>query len=232
MDDVNTAQGADETEWVLALDTALGGCCVCLVNLRSRLSYCEAQEGMRGQTEHLLPLIDRVLAQAGVAYQQLGLIAAITGPGSFTGIRVGLAVANALQLGLGVPAVGIDAFTAYRALLPKGIGKHQIIIDTYRDDFFVATYDDYADCNPELRIAVREDILLSGDLPRSGNGLARLHAAGDAFVPEMLDLAAVVLALHDDASLSKSAALNALSPYYMREADTSESRQKAWHITA
>jgi tRNA threonylcarbamoyladenosine biosynthesis protein TsaB len=66
----------------------------------------------RGHAERLMPMIDAVLCEAKAKFSDLGRIAVTTGPGSFTGIRVGIAAARGLALALGIPAVGVGSLTA------------------------------------------------------------------------------------------------------------------------
>src|SRR5690625_3291627 len=75
------------------------------------LSYC-AEKMQRGHAEALFPLLDRLLEDARAEYSGISGIAVCTGPGSFTGIRVGVAAARGLALGLGLVAQGIDRFQA------------------------------------------------------------------------------------------------------------------------
>ena len=66
----------------------------------------------KGQAEALMPLIDVVLAEAGVTVDRLGVIGVGTGPGNFTGVRIAVAAARGLALGLGIPAIGVSGFDA------------------------------------------------------------------------------------------------------------------------
>lgn len=66
----------------------------------------------RGHAERLFPMIDEVLAEAGAGFDDLTRVAVCTGPGSFTGLRVGVAAARGLALGCGIPAVGVTRFEA------------------------------------------------------------------------------------------------------------------------
>lgn len=69
----------------------------------------------RGHAEALFPMIESVLARAGMAYGDLTRLAVCTGPGSFTGLRIGVAAARGLALALGIPAIGVSRFEALAA---------------------------------------------------------------------------------------------------------------------
>ena len=66
----------------------------------------------RGQAERLMPLLERVLAEAGKAWADIDRIGVGVGPGNFTGIRISVAAARGLALSLAVPAIGVDGFEA------------------------------------------------------------------------------------------------------------------------
>ena len=89
----------------------------------------------RGQDGYLIPLVQDALAEAGLVFGDLTRIGVVTGPGSFTGLRVGLAAAKGLALALGIPAVGISAFDLYRAAAG---GDPVVALDTLRGDAFSA----------------------------------------------------------------------------------------------
>ena len=75
----------------------------------------ESQPMKRGHAEALMPLIARVIKEAGIAFTALDRIAVTTGPGSFTGLRVGLSAARGIALAAGKPVVGLTTLTAYAA---------------------------------------------------------------------------------------------------------------------
>lgn len=94
---------------ILAIDTSAGQCAVALSGERT---WTRAEPMTRGHAEALFPLIDRILAEAGVSYADLTRIAVCTGPGSFTGLRVGIAAARGLALGCDIPVIGVSRFAA------------------------------------------------------------------------------------------------------------------------
>jgi tRNA threonylcarbamoyl adenosine modification protein YeaZ len=101
---------------VLAIDTALEACSAAVLD--TGLGTIAAHESLpmvRGHAEALLPLIARVLDRAGLDFAQLDRIAVTTGPGSFTGLRVGIAAARGIALASAKPAVGLSTLAAFAA---------------------------------------------------------------------------------------------------------------------
>ena len=97
---------------VLALDTTLGACSVALCDAGRVLAH--ARETMtRGHAERIIPMTQEVMAAAGLGFGALDLIAVTVGPGSFTGVRVGLSAARGLGLAAGLRVAG---FTTQEAL--------------------------------------------------------------------------------------------------------------------
>jgi tRNA threonylcarbamoyladenosine biosynthesis protein TsaB len=101
---------------ILAIDTALDACAAGVLDTdAARLIAQESQPMKRGHAEALMPLIGRVIRQAGIAFAALDRIAVTTGPGSFTGLRVGLSAARGIGLAADRPVVGLSTLTAYAA---------------------------------------------------------------------------------------------------------------------
>ena len=101
---------------ILAIDTALDACAAGVLDTDAgRLIAQESQAMKRGHAEALMPLIARVIKEAGIAFASLDRIAVTTGPGSFTGLRVGLSAARGIALAANKPVVGLTTLTAYAA---------------------------------------------------------------------------------------------------------------------
>ncbi|MCQ8782177.1 tRNA (adenosine(37)-N6)-threonylcarbamoyltransferase complex dimerization subunit type 1 TsaB [Mangrovibrevibacter kandeliae] len=126
---------------LLAIDTSGASCAVCLYDAtRDVVRAARAPEIGRGHAERLMPLIDEVLAEAGTSYGAIGRIAVTVGPGSFTGLRVGVAAARALGLALGAPSVGV---TTLEALAAPHAGAAPVLAvqDAKRGEIYAALYD-------------------------------------------------------------------------------------------
>ncbi len=103
---------------VLAIDTALGACSAAVLD--TELASVAAHESLpmvRGHAEALIPLIARVLERARLTFSEIDRIAVTTGPGSFTGLRVGISAARGIALATAKPAVGLSTLAAFAAPL-------------------------------------------------------------------------------------------------------------------
>lgn len=121
------------TATILAIDTCEKTCAAAIVSGGETLAQRMEEIG-RGHAERLLPMIDELLAEAGVGFDALTRIAVCTGPGTFTGLRIGLSVARGLALSLGIPCVGIMSLPVLAAQgavslnLPAGSYVHSIVM--------------------------------------------------------------------------------------------------------
>jgi tRNA threonylcarbamoyladenosine biosynthesis protein TsaB len=101
---------------ILAIDTALDACAAGILDTNAaELIAQESQAMKRGHAEALMPLIGRVMKASGIGFAALDRIAVTTGPGSFTGLRVGLSAARGIALASGKPVVGLTTLAAYAA---------------------------------------------------------------------------------------------------------------------
>ena len=97
---------------LLALDTAFNACSVALASLSGELASARHVVQNRGQAETLVPMVDEVLQQAGVKPQAITRIVVTRGPGTFAGVRVGIAFARSLALATGARVLGLSSFEA------------------------------------------------------------------------------------------------------------------------
>lgn len=101
---------------VLAIDTALEACSAAVLDTeRATILASEQLPMARGHAEALMPLLARVMDRAKLDFSEIDRIAVTTGPGSFTGLRVGISAARGIALASGKPAVGLSTLAAYAA---------------------------------------------------------------------------------------------------------------------
>jgi tRNA threonylcarbamoyladenosine biosynthesis protein TsaB len=101
---------------VLAIDTALAACSVAVFDSAQGEALArETLPMIRGHAEVLVPLIARLMDKAQLEFADLDRIAVTVGPGSFTGLRVGISAARGISLAAGRPAIGLTTMSAYAA---------------------------------------------------------------------------------------------------------------------
>src|SRR3954463_11683365 len=125
---------------ILAIDTALDACAAGVLDTDAgRLIARESLPMKRGHAEALMPLIARVIKQSGIGFPALDRIAVTTGPGSFTGLRVGLSAARGIALAADKPVVGLTTLTAYAAPIVSENGRHPIVsaVDARHDHVYL-----------------------------------------------------------------------------------------------
>ncbi|WP_299294635.1 tRNA (adenosine(37)-N6)-threonylcarbamoyltransferase complex dimerization subunit type 1 TsaB [uncultured Tateyamaria sp.] len=131
---------------ILGLDTSGPHCAAALIRGPEVLA-AQGEDMARGQAERLMPLLEEALEAGGATWRDLSALAVGTGPGNFTGIRIGVSAARGLALGLAVPAYGVTGFEARARLAapgetvtvpaPRGMvyvmdatGAHQVPLDS------------------------------------------------------------------------------------------------------
>ena len=130
---------------ILAFDTTVAACSVAL--WRDGVVLSRARQVMdQGQAEALIPLIEHVMREGGVDYGALDRIGVTVGPGSFTGVRVGLAAARGLGLAASKPVIGILTTEALAQAVPQTELDQEDarvlgVIDTKRGDVYAQLFD-------------------------------------------------------------------------------------------
>lgn len=163
---------------ILAIDTALGAASACLFESASNQVLARETVWLeRGHDQTIVPLIDRVVAEGG-GRASLDRVAVTVGPGSFTGIRVGISAARSIGLALGAPVVGVSTLAAYVAplLLDRSDGVAACAIDARHGRIYVTAFAGGNQIIAPRIAAPREAVraMGSGPLRLVGSGAAAL----------------------------------------------------------
>lgn len=120
---------------VLAVNTASQRLSIALVDGDKILFATEVDEP-RDQGNFLLKTASSALSENGLSFAQLDFLAAVTGPGSFTGIRIGLAAMQGFSLAAGVPLAGINCFDLYAATSTAQTRHRLTVLESWRDELY------------------------------------------------------------------------------------------------
>ena len=127
---------------ILALDTSMAACSVCVYDAGPGLVLGARHEFMdRGQAEALAPMVQETMGLAGVAFKDLARIAVTTGPGTFTGVRIGLAMARGLGVALNIPMTGINSLAAIACNEAASDLPTVVAVDARANEIYFAYYD-------------------------------------------------------------------------------------------
>ena len=202
---------------VLGLDTCLSTCSVAVLDDDRVLA--SAREVMaRGHQERLAPMTREVMAEAAVAFDRLDRVAVTVGPGSFTGLRVGIAFAKGLALALDRPTAGIGTL---EALAAEAQGLVFPAIDARRGQLYLQAFEDgralmAADALTAEMAAARLAELAQGRL-------FTLVGSGAALLADVAPSARVIAAEGADARhvarLAAAREPGPLKPLYLRSPD-------------
>jgi len=216
---------------ILALDTSMGACSAALLRRNGEASevWAQTEPMARGHAEALMPMVAQVMRESGLQFPALDVIAATTGPGSFTGVRIAISAARALALVTGAKLFGSDSLTvmARRALTLGAAGgaPFAITVDARRGMLYFGLYDAAArKLDGPLLIAPDDavQVLPSATRIAIGSGAALLPEAasrrGIRIEPRLIDLEPDATALAEIAAESGETVI-VLRPLYLRPPD-------------
>lgn len=215
---------------VLSIDTAMSGVSVG-VNATNGHTVSRMIETARGQAAILVPTIQEALSEAQITFADVELIVTTIGPGSFTGLRIGLATARSLSLALDVPIVGLNTLDVMaRHYVPSK--PLLVVLETKRQDFYARFYDtDYTPLSEPfsgeaemiLKRAPHEDFVVGGDcLERFQVSVSDEMALLDNWMqPDPILIAQYGLSIFHEQGASER-----VDPLYLRGADVSQSNKK------
>lgn len=207
----------------LAFDTAAAHCAAVLVAADGTIRAARHEEMARGQAERLLPLLAEVLAAGGCGWRDLAGLAVGIGPGNFTGVRIAVAAARGLAMGLGVPVAGISGFALLGDDAPAAPAEWRLL-PTPRDRAYLQPWQDGAPAGAPRLIdpaAPPADLAGPGLVVRghlAGPIAAAIGGTGVAVALTPADLPAR-LARQTVAVLGRGAAIPLPAPLYVRPPD-------------
>ncbi|GJD68672.1 tRNA N6-adenosine threonylcarbamoyltransferase, mitochondrial [Methylobacterium gnaphalii] len=179
----STATCYGESVRILAIDTALDACSACVATDESEALLGEESMTLaRGHAEALLPLVERVMARVEGGFESLDRVAVTVGPGSYTGLRVGLSAARAIGLAAKIPVVGVTTLSALLApqLALQTEGLVVAAIDARHGAVYLQAISATAGVAvPPVRLSVEEALeRIAGDrITLVGSGAQALAAA-------------------------------------------------------
>ena len=191
---------------ILAIDTALPAVSACVLTEGAVEAESEETMGMdRGHAEALIPLIERVVGRIDGGFSALDRVAVTVGPGSFTGLRVGISAARAIALACSIPAVGVSTLAALAAplILDEGTGTVVVAVDARHGHVFFASFRADGSIHLMPRFASKEDAIREigeGPLRLAGSGAPLLaieawqrgvsaEIVGDRITPDIVYVA-------------------------------------------
>ncbi|MEN3792765.1 tRNA (adenosine(37)-N6)-threonylcarbamoyltransferase complex dimerization subunit type 1 TsaB [Fulvimarina sp. MAC3] len=209
---------------ILAIDTALDDCSAAVFDvLEDRLLAARTERIVRGHAERLPAVIDAVLGKAGCSFPDISKLVVTIGPGSFTGVRVGVAAARGYALALGIPALGITTLEAMAAAIRRD-APVLAVHDAKRGEVYAVLM--CAD-GSVLRspVAIEPDAL--ADFVSACTGRIQLTGSGAAIAAEVLGASRAEIVNGDSEvdieTVARLAAagryLRDVKPLYLRTAD-------------
>jgi tRNA threonylcarbamoyladenosine biosynthesis protein TsaB len=217
---------------VLAFDCA-GARCAAGIVIDERMAAARTAAMERGQAEALLPMIEDVLAAARLRFADLDLIAVTVGPGSFTGLRIGIAAARGLALASGLPCAGVACFEAVAVgVAPaRRQGRPLVVaLESKRAELFLRCFSaEGPPLGPALLVAPHqaEAVLPPGPIVLAGDAAWRLapwlaargEIAGGPALPELGDIARLAIQSWHPGDRPRLP-----RPIYLRAPDTTQPR--------
>ena len=206
---------------ILSLDSSGAGCSVCLFQDGRELALLE-EKMERGQDSRLVPMVQEVMAKAGLTFQMLDRIAVTRGPGSFTGLRIGLATARGLGLAAEKPVIGIDRFSLFKAQRGEKNESLLVVLESRRLELYTCFFPSYGKAEEPRMLTPDEigsmtrthsEIKIVGDAAESLRGAVDTNRFDAIVEAEVVTCAkmAVSVALDDQAYLPR--------PLYVRPPD-------------
>jgi len=204
------------------IDSAVTGCNIAMAGETGVLAM--HQESItRGHAEFIVPQFQKMLAECKKTAADINEIIVTVGPGSFTGLRVGVTMAQTMGYALGKPVRGVSSFQTFSCAI-NNAAQRMVVVDTKRDDYYVQILnsDHQPIADAQCISAANIQNLLQANMVITGDAVTKLSNDIDLSMHEtvqqdMIDLDAVVEALmNGQLDFVKADA------FYIRDADVSQ----------
>ena len=212
--------------YALSIDTAANLCSVALSDMRDGVSICEVSHDIgRGHAEILMDNISQCLQEADVGYSEMDRVISTVGPGSFTGVRVGLSVARAIGLGIKKPVIGVSNLEACASYARQNTSDPSkvvhVLIDARRGEVYSQQFKN-GEAMDEATVLKVESIIASNDDVLCGSG-AEIYANYKQAEFEIAHtLATAPISIIAKLGIEKGLTSSHPEPIYLRGADAKQ----------
>lgn len=144
---------------LLAIDTSGPFCSAAIFDSETKAIVLERSDEIgRGHAEHLMPMLGEMLGETGLGWTDFSAIACTNGPGSFTGLRVGLAAARGLALALGCPCHAVTVFEAL-AHHYRVDSSLAVLLDARREQVWMQLFDEDGEAKTQPDAVALDDLV-------------------------------------------------------------------------
>lgn len=216
--------------YILAFDVSNNSCSVAVSNGQKILALVEELRPHM-QAEQLLPLIKSALQQAGIGFNQLNFLVVTNGPGSFTGIRIGLATAKGISLASNIQSMAISNFEFWhmRAVEQvKNYSKIIVLINAYRNQLYYQEFDQEDNPSEPQLFDIEKVIDILSNSPKNtviiGTGVEIIYQDVRSFdnlqiLPRFTRVRAIQLCRLADKKIKRGGSITKVEPLYIRPPD-------------
>lgn len=202
---------------LLALDTSSHLCSACLYNSEEDKILSRHSENIgRGHAEILLDLIEKSLRDANLDYADIERIAVTNGPGSFTGVRVGMAVARGFSLSLNIPCIAVSTLDACEARATAYEGSLITLLDAKRGQLYYQIRGEAPSIATGAELVEKLD---GKNFSACGGGAPILNEQSDLALPVLHESSAPEIDLVARLAAARPQGSHPPEPLYLREAD-------------
>lgn len=212
---------------ILAFDTSNAKCSVAIAD-GGHIIASESAMDVNQQAEMLLLLVEKALVKSNITYKDLDFLAVTTGPGSFTGVRIGLAAAEGIIMGSNIIPIGINSLEVinFRALEhARSYDRSIVLMNAFRSQLYVQSFDPAGAALTKPDIIDNVDLMdylrgVEGKLALIGSGIEFVDKSFDAIMLPRFPLPnARILARLSYNKIIQNNYISDLSPVYIRLPD-------------